>query len=54
MESWIDVKNMVVNIKFSNNIIDLRKLDFLSPEKISERSGFVNKDISQGEFNKIE
>ena len=30
----------------SNNI-DLRKLDFLSPEKISKRSRFVNKDISQ-------
>ena len=32
--------------KFSNNI-DLRKLDFLSEEKISERSCFVNKDILQ-------
>ena len=32
--------------KFSDNI-DLRKLDFLSPEKISERSSFVNKDITQ-------
>ena len=32
--------------KFSNNI-DMRKLDFLSLEKISERSCFVNKDISQ-------
>ena len=32
--------------KFSNNI-DLRKFDFLSAEKISERSRFVNKDISQ-------
>ena len=30
--------------KFSNNI-DLRKLDFLSQEKISECSRFVNKDI---------
>ena len=30
--------------KFSDNI-DLRKLDFLSPEKISERTRFVNKDI---------
>ena len=30
--------------KISNNI-DLRKLDFLSEEKISERSRFVNKDI---------
>ena len=29
--------------KFSNNI-DLRKVDFLSAEKISERSRFVNKD----------
>ena len=33
-------------IKFSNNI-NLRKLDFLSPEKISERSRFVNKDNLQ-------
>ena len=32
--------------KFSNNI-DLRKVDFLSAEKISEGSRFVNKDISQ-------
>ena len=32
--------------KFSNNI-DLRKLDFLSPEKINEHSRFVNKDITQ-------
>ena len=32
--------------KFSNNI-DLKKLDFLSEEKISERSRFVNKDILQ-------
>ena len=32
--------------KYSNNI-DLRKLDFLTEEKISERSCFVNKDISQ-------
>ena len=33
--------------KFSN-IIDLRKLDFLrSEEKISERSRFVNKDVTQ-------
>ena len=32
--------------KFDNNI-DLRKVDFLSPEKISERSCFVNKDILQ-------
>ena len=31
--------------KFSNNI-DLRKVDFLSAEKISERSRFVNKKIS--------
>ena len=30
--------------KFSNN---LRKLDFLSVEKISKCSRFVNKDISQ-------
>ena len=32
--------------KFDNNI-DLRKVDFLSPEKINERSRFVNKDILQ-------
>ena len=32
--------------KFSNNI-DLRKLDFLSEEKISECSSFVNKDVMQ-------
>ena len=32
--------------KFSNHI-DLRKLDFLSAEKISECSRFVKKDISQ-------
>ena len=32
--------------KFDNNI-DLRKLDFLSPEKISECSHFINKDILQ-------
>ena len=31
---------------FSSNI-DLRKQDILSQEKISERSRFVNKDISQ-------
>ena len=30
--------------KFSNNI-DLRKLDFLSAEIISERSRFVNKEV---------
>ena len=36
---------------FSNNI-DLRKQDILSQEKISERSCFVNKDISQSKFNK--
>ena len=29
------------------NIIVLRKLDFLSAEKTSERSRFVNKDIMQ-------
>ena len=39
--------------KFSNDI-DFRKLDFLSEEKISERSGFVNKDVMQSWFNKIE
>ena len=32
--------------KFSNNI-NFRKLDFLSEEKISERSRFVNKDVMQ-------
>ena len=32
--------------KFSNNI-DLRKQVFLSAEKVSEPSRFVNKDISQ-------
>ena len=32
--------------KFCNNI-DFRKLDFISEEKISERSGFVNKDVMQ-------
>ena len=32
--------------KFSN-IIDLRKVDFLSAEKISDCSRFVNKDISK-------
>ena len=32
--------------KFCNNI-DLRKLDFLSAEKISERSRFVNKVLIQ-------
>ena len=37
--------------KFSINI-DLRKQDFLSAEKMSECYGFVNKDISQGLFNK--
>ena len=31
---------------FSNNV-DLRKQDFLSQEKISHRSHFVNKDVSQ-------
>ena len=39
--------------KFSNNI-DLIKLDFLSEEKISERSCFVNKDVMQSWFNKID
>ena len=29
------------------NIMDLRKADFLSEEKISECSRFVNKDVSQ-------
>ena len=32
--------------KFRNNI-NLKKLNFLSAEKISERNCFVNKDISQ-------
>ena len=32
--------------KFSNTI-NLRKVDFLSVEKISERSRFENKDISR-------
>ena len=32
--------------KFSNNI-DFRKIDFLSKEKISERSSFVNKHVMQ-------
>ena len=30
--------------KFSNYIINFRKLDFFSEEKISENSRFVNKD----------
>ena len=34
---------------FSNNI-DLRKQVFLSSEKISERSCFVNKDVMQSFF----
>ena len=37
--------------KFSNNM-DLRKLDFSSEEKLSERSHFVNKDVMQSWFNK--
>ena len=37
---------------FSNNV-DLRKQDFLSQEKISHRSHFVNKDVSQSWFNKM-
>ena len=32
--------------KFSN-IIDLKKLDFLRSEKISDHSGFVNKELIQ-------
>ena len=32
--------------KFSNNV-DLRKQDFLSAEKISERCQFVNKELIQ-------
>ena len=32
-------------IKKFINIVDLRKLDFLNAEKISKRSGFVNKDV---------
>ena len=38
--------------KFSNNI-NLRKLNFLSEEKISERSRFVSKDVMQSWFYKI-
>ena len=37
--------------KFSNKA-DLRKQDFLSEEKISDHSRFLNKDISQSGFNK--
>ena len=33
--------------KIISSNIDLRKQDILSQEKISERSRFVNKDISQ-------
>ena len=36
-----------------SNIIDLRKLDFLSGEKISEHYSFVNKDIMQSWFKKL-
>ena len=36
--------------KFSN-IIDLKKLDFLSEEKISEHSRFVNKYVLQSWIN---
>ena len=32
-------------------IIDLRKVDFLSAEKINECSRFVNKDISQSHLS---
>ena len=34
--------------KFSNNMDPFRKPDFLSEEKISERSLFVNKDVMEG------
>ena len=33
------------------DIIYLKKLDFLSAEKISEHSRFVNKDVLQSWFN---
>ena len=39
--------------KFSNNIDPFRKLDFLSEEKISERSLFVNKDVMEKLIQKI-
>ena len=39
------------NRKFTGNT-DLKKQDFLSEEKLSDRSRFVNKNVSQSWFNK--
>ena len=47
------INSKYINIIELENLVILRKLHFLSEEKISKRSCFVNKDVMQSWFNEI-